>query len=385
MAADAVLAAIASELDVTPLQVVLAWLRTLAPVVVPIPGATRAETAVSAVQGQLLELKDEQRQALDEHFHPAVASRTSTRPPRPRSAALGEVVLVMGYPGAGKSTVAASLVAEGYERFNRDEQGGTLASLAASLDRGLEAGTSRAVLDNTYASRKSRNGVVEVARRHGAAVRCVWLGTSLEEAQVNVARRMIQCHGRLLTPEEMKSARQDSTAVPPRALFDYRRAFEEPALEEGFARIDEVPFERTAASGRSKRVLIVDYDQVAAADGALHPRCKEALQRYAAEGWAIALTAWWPDADDAVGKEASSRRAGRVARELALEIDLEYCRHGAGPPVCWCRKPLPGLGVVLIERHGLDPSESLLVASGPADRTFAARLGFSVVDANELF
>ena len=145
------------------------------------------------------------------------------------------------------------------------------------------------------------------------------------------------------------------------------------------------PFERTAASGRSKRALIVDYDQVAAADGALHPRCKEALQRYAAEGWAIALTAWWPDADDAVGKEASSRRAGRVARELALEIDLEYCRHGAGPPVCWCRKPLPGLDVVLIERHGLDPSESLLVASGPADRTFAARLGFSVVDANELF
>ena len=98
VAADAVLAAIASELDVTPLQVVLAWLRTLAPVVVPIPGATRAETAVSAVQGQLLELKDEQRQALDEHFHPAVASRTSTRPPRPRSAALGEVVLVHGIP-----------------------------------------------------------------------------------------------------------------------------------------------------------------------------------------------------------------------------------------------------------------------------------------------
>ena len=47
----------------------------------------------------------------------------------------GEVVLVMGLPGAGKSTVARDFVAQGYARLNRDEAGGSLRDLLPALER----------------------------------------------------------------------------------------------------------------------------------------------------------------------------------------------------------------------------------------------------------
>ena len=70
---------------------------------------------------------------------------------------------------------------------------------------------------------------------------------------------------------------------------------------------------------------------------------------------------------------------------LGVAIEVEYCPHAAGPPVCWCRKPLPGLGVVLIERHGLDPAACIYVGAGPQDPGFARRLGFQYRDADEFF
>jgi hypothetical protein len=53
--------------------------------------------------------------------------------------------------------------------------------------------------------------------------------------------------------------------------------------------------------------------------------------------------------------------------------------------VCWCRKPLPGLGVELVLRHRLEAVRCLYVGSGSLDRTFAERLGFAYRDQAELF
>ena len=47
---------------------------------------------------------------------------------------------------------------------------------------------------------------------------------------------------------------------------------------------------------------------------------------------------------------------------------LEYCPHAAGPPQCWCRKPLPGLGVSLTHRQHLDPTACIYVGDGLARR-----------------
>jgi histidinol phosphatase-like enzyme len=45
--------------------------------------------------------------------------------------------------------------------------------------------------------------------------------------------------------------------------------------------------------------------------------------------------------------------------------------------VCWCRKPLPGLGIELILNHKLDAARSLFVGRSRLDQTFAQRVGFA--------
>jgi len=75
----------------------------------------------------------------------------------------------------------------------------------------------------------------------------------------------------------------------------------------------------------------------------------------------------------------------RMCESLGLEIEVEYCPHAPGPPSCWCRKPLPGLGVVLVHRHRLDPAQCIYVGSGPQDPGLARRLGFTYREAGEFF
>ena len=97
-----------------------------------------------------------------------------------------EVVLVMGLPGAGKTTFAERFVADGYLRLNRDEVGGTLRELLPEAQSRVgRRGVAKVVLDNTYLSRKSRAEVIRAAAGRGARVRCIWLATTLEDAQVN--------------------------------------------------------------------------------------------------------------------------------------------------------------------------------------------------------
>ena len=66
-------------------------------------------------------------------------------------------------------------------------------------------------------------------------------------------------------------------------------------------------------------------------------------------------------------------------------MEVEYCpARRAGPPRCWCRKPLPGLGVLLIHRYWLDPAACKSYVGGSAqDPGFARRLGFTFRSADD--
>jgi len=79
-------------------------------------------------------------------------------------------------------------------------------------------------------------------------------------------------------------------------------------------------------------------------------------------------------------------RPGGMRDDLAPEVALladavtgtvegALCPHPAGPPVCWCRPPLPGLPLAFARATGVDPARSLLVGVGPAHRTLANALG----------
>ncbi len=337
---DPDLVAIAARVGATAAEVALAWVRGLG--AVPLPGASTVEHAVSAAR--VVALPEEDRERLDARYL-AHVPRTTVGGTGPRPC----VHLVMGIPGAGKSTLVAPRVEAGAVRLNRDERGGKLDTLARALDEALAGGASEVVLDNTYPTRSSRAPVIAAARRHGARVRCTWLDTSIEDAQVNAAIRVLERHGRLLEPAELRAAKEPG----PKAQFDWRRQLEPPAADEGLDEIERVPFVRRSLPG-AHRALVVELSGIP-------PGAADAIHRWRDAGWLVLGTGWQQVPD-------------------TFDLDVAVCPHPAGPPVCWCRKPMPGLGLVLARRHDVDLARSVHVGPGAADRGFAARLGLRYVD-----
>ena len=375
---DPTLRAIAARHAATPFEIALAWLMDLSDLIVPIPGATRIDTIDSVARAGRIVLTDMDRAELDRRFPYAAACRPTSRTakrvtPNRRE---GEVVIVMGLPAAGKSTLAQQLVIDGYHRLNRDEAGGTLKGLLPALDRAIETGLTRIVLDNTYPSRKSRAEVIHAASRHGLPVRCVWLSTSLEDAQTNAVRRIVDRYRRLPSADELAHLRRsDVAAFLPSAQFKYRRELEPPDASEGFSRVDVVPFVRQRDSNFVNRAVIASCDEVGDLER-LAPR----LRDFREGGYALLGISWQPAIGEGTESGAAvSRKFTEASKDLGLDIDIEFCPHPAGPPRCWCRKPLPGLGVVLADRYRLDPTRCLYIGAGPHDEGFARRLGFRLV------
>ena len=373
LAGDPVIGAIAASCGATPGELALAWLRAQSPVIVPLPGATRVETARSAARAAALALEPAALAELTARF-----TGEPDAPARAPSGQPGEVVVIVGMPAAGKTTLAIDYAARGYLRLNRDERGGSLADLARELRRALAAGVTRVVLDNTYPSRASRAPVIAAARRHGIATRCVVLATPLEQAQANAVARMLEEHGRLLEPAELGRA----GAIGPSAQFRYRRAFEPPSADEGFGAVDEVAFAPRAASPGAvvRAALIVELDGLvwrgrprAVGDVALAPGAAERLAAWSAAGYVVTATAWQPAPfDPAIDV--------RLCDLLGQPISVARCTHPAGPPACWCRKPLPGLALWLARRHRFALAPSVHVGRGAADRGFALRAGVRYLD-----
>jgi aryl-alcohol dehydrogenase-like predicted oxidoreductase/histidinol phosphatase-like enzyme len=430
---DATLTAIAARHQATPFEIALAWLMDLSEWIVPIPGATRVERVRSIAAAGRIALTDEDRVELDRlqpagrAFRDGVRQSPANVLPGPKGPGLREgamagpkgpglregvvagptgpgpgpreVVLVMGLPGAGKTTFAERLVEEGYQRLNRDEAGGTLTQLLPALDAALGAGASRIVLDNTYVSRKSRSEVIRAAAARGFPVRCVWLSTSIEDAQTNAVWRIVARYGRLPGERELKSLqKKDVAAFLPVVQFRYRRELEPPDISEGFSRIDVVRFERRIDPSFVNRAVIVSCDGVLLRSRSglrmpltpddLEPLADRAtiLQRYHENGYRLAGISWQPEiAEGTQSVEGVRALIRRMSDLVGLEIDVEFCPHPAGSPSCWCRKPLPGLGVVLVDRHRLDPAQCLYVGSGPQDPGFARRLGFIYREMKEFF
>jgi aryl-alcohol dehydrogenase-like predicted oxidoreductase len=336
-------------------EVALAWLLSLSPTVVAIPGARRPETARSAAHAAALTLSEADQAQL----------RPRPRAIQPRPAAHCDVTMIMGIPGAGKTRLAAGYAARDYVRLNRDERGGSLREVADALDEYLAAGAQRIVLDNTYLTRAARSHVLEMAGGHGAPVRCVWLSTPLAQAQVNLAWRLVALHGTLPTPEELRAlAKTTEGVMAPTSQMRAVRELEPPALDEGFRAVDEVPFVRAVADQHARAGVLV-------AAPALDHAGWEAAVAAAGPAAPHLVFDWRPEgtADDLRGAVA------RLADAVSGEVSAGVCPHEGGPPRCWCRPPLPGLAVAFAAAHGIDLTRSVVIGSGPAHRTLANALG----------
>ena len=360
------LAELAHELGATPAEAVLAWLLDLSPVVIPIPGARRPETVRSATRAAGLALDPGTREALARALG-GIRPAPRDRPAVPRD---GEVVLVMGIPGAGKTRVAQEYVARGYLRLNRDERGGALKELAVALDTELSSGARNVVLDNTYLTRAARSHVIEAASRHGMTTRCVWLDTPLPKAQVNLVERMLDQFGALPTPDELRElARRHPGVLAPTSQMRTVRELERPSIDEGFAGVETIEFARERIPGREHAGVFV------AASATERPGFEHALEQGDRHAPHL-LFDWRPGGTP----EALEPDLARLAAAVDGPAEAALCPHAGGPPACWCRPPLPGLPLAFARAHALDPARSVLIGTGPAHRNLAAALGARYVE-----
>ena len=384
LARDAALSHIAAKHAATNAEVALAWLMSFGEGLVPIPGATRPETAASLARALGLELDEDDSRALDARFSGRLL-RASRAERRARSAS-ADVVLVMGMPGAGKTVIASEMASRGYDRLNRDLLGGALADLTPRLDGLLASGCRQIVLDNTYPTRAARNEVIEAAWLRGASVRCIWLTTDVANAQINSIQRMIEAHGKLPTPEEIRErGKKDPRFLLPDAQFRYERTLEPPVLDEGFDSIEERPFLRDERiGGGTTRSMILDFDDLLdgeqpalrASDVLIDPQRRDLLRRRAEEGWLLFVHAWRPQiARGETNVEEVAACFAELGKQLGVSIDTACCAHDAGPPICWCRKPIPGSVIDFAIRRGVALDRSVVMGSSAADRTMAERIG----------
>jgi aryl-alcohol dehydrogenase-like predicted oxidoreductase len=336
----------ARRVDPAHAELALARLLALSPVIVPIPGARRPETARSAARAAAIEIEREpiarkRRQRLRE----------------------GEVVLVMGIPGAGKSRAAEELRAREYLRLNRDERGGSLKELAQALDETLASGARRVVLDNTYLTRASRSYVIEAAERHRLPARVVWLDTPLAQAQVNIVERLIERFGSLPDPEQLRAlSRTEPGLLAPTSQMRALRELEPPSPDEGWAAVERVAFARASRPDAAAGGGVFVAAAAVGTPGLLEQGDPEAPH----------LVFDWSEGGD---PDRLERAVAIVAREVAGPVEGALCPHPAGPPVCWCRPPLPGLPLAFARGHNLDSARSVVIGSGPAHRTLATALG----------
>jgi hypothetical protein len=230
-------------------------------------------------------------------------------------------------------------------------------------------------------------------------VRCIWLDVKLGDAQINAVARLLEVHGRLPAPEELRAlGKQDPRYFGPDAQFRWSRAAEPPATDEGFASVERRTGGRPAPLSAQNRGVVLEYDGVVVADASgsgpvlrpedvvLAPGCAETLAGYAAAGWLLFTHAWRPQVSSGeTSREMVLRCFDRTRELLGLELETGFCPHPAGPPVCWCRKPIPGLVLEFAARRGVALERSIAVGRGPADRTLAERLGMTYRDVAGFF
>lgn len=318
---------------------------------------------------------------------------------------VGEIVLIMGPPAGGKTTLTESYVARGYARVNRDTMGpsaGT-ADLAPVIDQMAAQGQRTFVLDNLFKTRDRREAILAVGRKYGIPVIARVLDTTPEQAQFNAARRLVQRYGRLVSASEKKGhaqAKDDPNCFPPVVLSSYFKEFEPPTQAEGFTEVLPVHFGFDLGPGYTNRAVIFDYDStLRRTEGGngkfpthpdqirlMYPTVPAKLADLKARGFLLlGATSQSGVAKGDLTLGMAQECVAATNRLVGQDIDTELCPHPSGPPSCWCQKPLPGLGVVLIERYKLNPAACVYVGDMTKDRTFSQRCGFGFAYAEDFF
>ncbi|MFX0073938.1 MAG: HAD-IIIA family hydrolase [Candidatus Hermodarchaeota archaeon] len=310
-----------------------------------------------------------------------------------------KIILIIGYPAAGKTEAAKKYIEQGYHRLNRDEIGGKLDDLVDHLeDLYKNKRATKFVMDNTYSTLKSRKSVIRWARDNNFEIECHWIDLDVGDALYNAVQRMINAYGRMLTPDQIKES-NDIGVYPPVVIYEIRKSFEAPNVEEGFNKVVKIKFKRELDNSvYINRAIILDYDGTlrktksgekypkSPDDIELLPNRTETLKKFQNQGYLLLGASNQSFVSKKVMTEQQAIDCFETTNDLLdLEIDYKFCPHPSYPQICYCRKPMPGMAVEFIEKYKLNPSNCIVVGDSKTDKTFAKRCGFQYSKPEDFF
>lgn len=310
---------------------------------------------------------------------------------------MSKVVMVMGYPASGKSTLTKDLVTKGMTSLNRDTEGGKIVDLLPKMES-LLLDNKDVVLDNLFALAEVRKPFIDLAKKHGADISCLLMGTSIEDAQFNVVQRAIGLLGEFPTPEVVKKAKH-TNVFPPLVLFKYKKEFQKPTVDEGFSAVVTRTFVREVDTTFVNKAIILDYDgtlreciggnekyPVSVDQIEIKPKRKEVLQSYLDKGYKLLGMSNQSGIAKGVLSEATAHELFKFTnKQIGIDIEYQFCPHQSAPISCYCRKPMNGRGVYFILKHKLKASDCVMVGDYTSDETFAKRSGFQYADQGDFF
>lgn len=126
-----------------------------------------------------------------------------------------EIIIMMGYPGSGKSTIADYICTiDNYIHIAGDIYKTSSKMRKASLEYILQSKS--IVFDATHSSIKKRKEFIDLGKKYNYEVKCIHITTSLD---ISYKRNKSRC---------------DEKQVPKIAYSVYKKYYEEPTEEEGF-------------------------------------------------------------------------------------------------------------------------------------------------------
>jgi histidinol-phosphate phosphatase family protein len=307
------------------------------------------------------------------------------------------VILIMGYPGSGKSSLTKKLLNPEVVVLNRDSIGGTIAGLLPILEKHLKDNDD-VILDNLFPSIESRKPFIDLCKKYNTDISCQYMSTSIEDSAFNVVQRMIGLSGKFLMPEEIKKSKHPNI-FPPVVLFKYRKEFEKPTVEEGFSKVEVIKFVRIDDPTFTNKAIILDYDgtlrecingngkyPVKKDQVEIKPNVVKILQSYKDKGYILLGVSNQSGVHKGeLPHELCSTLFDHTNNLLGFDIDYRFCPHQSTPPMCYCRKPGTGFFVDLMIKYKLSRKNTIMVGDFKSDNTFADRAGIQYVDQSEFF